>query len=128
MEAYVDPQYFSPIEELDVALLRVTSLPKDVKPLTIALTGRSIRNEFYAYGYATVTDVQGIGARGVEIVDLVDNRRLIQLESTQPDHGMSGAPVLDEQRQVVIGMITKGKTLPEKIKACAISSPLLPHR
>jgi hypothetical protein len=52
----------------------------------------SAGHDFYAYGYAAVTDVQGIGARG-KIVDIVDNGRLVQLTSQEPDHGMSGGPV-----------------------------------
>jgi hypothetical protein len=55
-----------------------------------------------------VTDVQGIGARS-KIVGIVDNDRLVQLTPQKPDHGMSGGSVLDEQRRVVIGMVTKGK-------------------
>ena len=91
-----------------MALLRVDSLPQGITPLPLGNAAGSAGHDFYAYGYATVTDVQGIGARG-KIVDIVDNGRLVQLTSQEPDHGMSGGPVLDEQRRVVIGMVTKGK-------------------
>ncbi len=106
--AQVDAQSCSPGYEKDVALLRVDTLPQGVKPLPLAPAAGSAGHDFYAYGYATVTNVQGIGARG-KIVDIVDNGRLVQLTSQEPDHGMSGGPVLDEQRGVVVGMVTKGK-------------------
>jgi hypothetical protein len=111
--AQVDARNSSPGYEKDVALLRVDTLPQGAEPLPLAPTAGSAGHDFYAYGYATVINVQGIGARG-KIVDIVDSDRLVQLTSQEPDHGMSGGPVLDEQRRVVIGMITKGKGLLEK--------------
>lgn len=111
--AQVDAQSCSPSYEKDVALLRVDNLPQGAKPLPLAPAAGSAGHDFYAYGYATVTNVQGIGARG-KIVDIVDNGRLVQLTSQEPDHGMSGGPVLDDQRHVVIGIVTKGKGLLEK--------------
>jgi hypothetical protein len=110
--AQVVRQNFSPSNEQDVALLRVDTVPKGLKPLPLASAVGSSGHDFYTYGYA-VTDVQGIGARG-KIVDIVDNGRLVQLTSQELDYGMSGGPVLDEQRHVVIGMVKKGKGLLEK--------------
>ncbi|PKN94697.1 MAG: hypothetical protein CVU44_02490 [Chloroflexi bacterium HGW-Chloroflexi-6] len=107
-EATVEQSSFSPSYEKDVALLRVISLPQGIPFLPLGNAAGSAGHDFYAYGYAIVADVQGIGARG-KIVDIVDNGRLVQLTSQEPDHGMSGGPVLDEQRQVVVGMISKGK-------------------
>lgn len=101
-------ELFSPGYERDVALLRVDSTPANAHPLTLGVASASPGNRFYTYGYASVAEVQGIGARG-QIVDVVANGQFAQLTSQEPDHGMSGAPVLDEARQVVIGMITKGK-------------------
>jgi sorbitol-specific phosphotransferase system component IIA len=112
-EATVEQSSFSPSYEKDVALLRADSLPQGIVPLPLGNATGSAGHDFYAYGYAAVTDVQGIGARG-KIVDIVDNGHLVQLTSQEPDHGMSGGPVLDEQRRVVIGMVTKGKGLLEK--------------
>lgn len=101
-------EQYSPIYEQDLALLRIDVTPHNAPPLTLGVASASPGNSFYTYGYATVADVQGIGARG-QIVDVVANGQLAQLTSQEPDHGMSGAPVLDEARQVIIGMITKGK-------------------
>lgn len=112
LNAFVMPEYFRGADKGDVAVLRLETVPQGVKPLPLASAAGSAGHDFYAYGYAIVTDVQGIGARG-KIVDIVDNGRLVQLTSQEPDHGMSGGPVLDEQRLVVIGMVTKGKGLLE---------------
>jgi WD40 repeat protein/cell division protein FtsB len=108
LNAFVMPEYWRDIDKGDVAILQLETVPDDVSTLPLAPAAGSAGHDFYAYGYATVAEVQGIGARG-KIVDIVDNGRMVQLEATQPDRGMSGGPVLDEQRRVVIGMVTKGK-------------------
>jgi energy-coupling factor transporter ATP-binding protein EcfA2 len=113
LNALVVPEYWRDVDKGDVAVLRLENVPDGVSPLPLGNAAGSAGHDFYAYGYATVTDVQGIGARG-KIVGIVDNGRLVQLSSQEPDHGMSGGPVLDEQRRVVIGMVTKGKGLLEK--------------
>ena len=86
---------------------------KTLRPLPLGSVAGSAGHPFYSYGYATVTNVQGIGARG-KIVDIVDQGHFVQLTSQEIDHGVSGGPVLDETRHVIIGMVTKGKGLPGK--------------
>jgi hypothetical protein len=113
INAPVVPEYWRDVDKGDVAVLRLENVPEGITPLQLGNAAGSAGHDFYAYGYAVVTDVQGIGARGT-IVDIVDKGRLVQLASQEPDHGMSGGPVLDEQRRVVIGMVTKGKGLLEK--------------
>lgn len=113
INALVVPEYWRDVDKGDVVVLRLESVPDGITPLPLANAAGSAGHDFYAYGYAIVTGVQGIGARG-KIVDIVDNGRLVQLTSQEPDHGMSGGPVWDEQRRVVVGMVTKGKGLLEK--------------
>jgi uncharacterized delta-60 repeat protein len=103
-EASVEPQAFSPSYEKDVALLRVSAVPSGVAPLPLSYAAGSPGHDFYAYGYARVKKIQGIGARGT-IVDLVESGRMVQLKSQEPDCGMSGGPVVDEQRRVVVGIV-----------------------
>ena len=79
----MDARSCSPSYEKDVALLRVDTLPQGVKPLPLAPAAGSAGHDFYAYGYATVIKVQGIGARG-KIVDIVDQGRLVQLTRPEP--------------------------------------------
>lgn len=108
LNALVVPEYWRGIKKGDVAVLRLENTPEGISPLPLGNAAGSAGHDFYAYGYATVTEVQGIGARG-KIVDIVEKCSLAQLTSQEPDHGMSGGPVWDEQRRVVIGMVTKGK-------------------
>lgn len=103
-EASVEPQAFSPSYEKDVALLRISAVPSGAAPLPLSDAAGSPGHDFYAYGYARVKKFQGIGARG-KIVDLVESGQMVQLKSQEPDCGMSGGPVLDEQRRVVVGMV-----------------------
>jgi len=113
ISAVVLPECWRDVDKGDVAVLRLDKVPDGVSPLPLGSSAGSAGHDFYAYGYARVTDVQGIGARG-KIVDIVDNGRLVQLTSQEPDHGMSGGPVLDEANQKIIGMITKGKGVIEE--------------
>jgi WD40 repeat protein len=113
LDALVVPEFWLDVDKGDIAVLRLTAAPTGASPLPISTASGSAGHDFYAYGYATVTDVQGIGARG-KIVDIVEGGSLVQLNSQEPDHGMSGGPVLDEARRVVIGMVTKGKNKPGK--------------
>ncbi len=94
----------------DVAILEVESVPGAVHPLRLGkATECRSGSEYYSFGYATAADVQGIATRGPIIACLPDGKYL-QIRSHEAHHGMSGAPVLDEKRGVVVGMITKGHT------------------
>lgn len=120
--------YWRDVDKGDVAVFRLDSPRAGLAPLPLGRAAASVaipKHTFSSYGYASVVGVQGIGAHGT-IVEIIDNGRLVQLTSQEPDHGMSGAPVLDEQRGVVIGMVTKGKGRRKKTTSCAISSPPLP--
>ena len=96
----------------DVAFLRLDETPHYAKALSLSSSDGSSGHSFYSYGYASVIGVRGIAARG-QIVDtqVYESKNIswIQLRSQEPDRGMSGAPVYDENRRVVIGMISKGK-------------------
>ncbi len=116
LNAFVVPEYWRGADKDDVAILRLEIVPRGVTPLPMAPAAGSAGHDFHAYGYAIVTDVQGIGARG-KIIDIVDHGHQVQLTSQEPDHGMSGGPVLDEQRGVVIGMVTKGKNQVDENKS-----------
>lgn len=93
----------------DVALLHLTVVPDGVSPvrLTSAETCRP-GSAFRSFGYAIAADVQGIHANGTIDGCLPNEPGLLQLQSPQINWGMSGAPVFDEKRGAVVGMITKG--------------------
>lgn len=111
--ALISPTMFS--TENDIAVLSFTSLSENVQILPLDSARKSIGKSFHSFGYATVADVQGIHARG-EVFGFVKKNRLIQLHSPQSDYGLSGGPVVDENRQVAVGMISKGKGSSRKNK------------
>ena len=103
-------EFWLDIARGDVAVLRLDAVPDGILPLRLA-PAASCRpgSEFRSFGYATAADVQGIHANGT-VDGYLPEHRLLQLQSRQANHGISGAPVLDEKRGVVVGMITKGHT------------------
>jgi len=110
IRAVVDPQFWRDADQGDVAFLRLESVPNGIHPLRLAPAASCRPNsEFRSFGYATAADVQGIHANGT-IDGYLPQHKLLQLQAAQANHGMSGAPVLDEKRGVVVGMITKGHT------------------
>ncbi len=94
----------------DVSILELESAPEGVQPLRLGMAAEcQPGNPFYSFGYTTAANIQGIIARGA-IDGYLPQHKLLQLQAPQANHGISGAPVLDEKRGVVVGMITKGHT------------------
>ncbi len=92
----------------DIAILQLESVPEGVQPLRLGSAAQcQPGNLFYSFGYTSAAKVQGIIARGA-IDGYLPQHQLLQLQAPQANHGISGAPVLDEKRGVVVGMITKG--------------------
>ncbi len=119
-DALVVPEYWRDVKNGDVAILRLDRVPENISPLRLGEPNGSAGNHFYAYGYATVTDVQGIGARGT-VTDILTNQQ-VQLTSQELAPGMSGCPVFDVKRHEVIGVVKKGK---DKVEAGKDSRNLL---
>ena len=107
--AVVDLSSWSPVDEHDTALLHIEHIPNDAEHLSLGSSSGTSGHIFRTYGYATIGSVQGLGARG-EIIDVVEGGNLLQITSQEIERGFSGAPVIDEARGVVVGMITWGKT------------------
>lgn len=96
----------------DVAFLEIDFVPDGIQPLRLASARASHPGHpIYSFGYARAADVQGIYATGtVDGYQTEGNLLQFQLrfKSPQTDKGMSGAPVYDEKRRVVVGMIRRG--------------------
>lgn len=108
--ALVLTEYWRDVEHGDIAILKLDTAPIGIVPLRLAPAAHCrAGSPFRSFGYATAADIQGIFARGA-IDGYLPEHELLQLQTPQADHGISGAPVLDEKRGVVVGMITKGHT------------------
>jgi hypothetical protein len=98
--------------EKDVAILEIDTVPEGVHPLRMGCAGESrLDKKLYTYGYAIAAGEQGLGGLGTFITHKPETG-LIQFRMHEADHGHSGAPVFDDKRGVVIGMVKKGKDQP----------------
>lgn len=108
--AQVDANAWSPAQEHDIALLHISNVPEAAKSFLLGNAAGGTGHPFRSFGYAKVGSLQGIGARG-QIVEVVDQGQSLQITSQEIDRGFSGSPVIDDERGVVVGMITWGKVM-----------------
>jgi tetratricopeptide (TPR) repeat protein len=105
--------YF-PQHDDDVVLLQLTDgeRPPDTSPAIIGRAEGSEGNEFRTYGYAALGSKESryAGGKIFGAVDDTNDRtrqaKLYQLHTTGVRGGMSGAAVLDETRNLVVGVTT----------------------
>jgi tetratricopeptide (TPR) repeat protein len=100
----------------DVALLRLTGGPAPLAPEQIAVLGwaeESCYHPFRSYGYRRLDDYIAGHAHGT-IMGCVEppagrdvQTEPVQLESQQINCGMSGAAVLDVDRNLVVGIVSE---------------------
>jgi hypothetical protein len=124
IDATVVPEFWLDIEKGDVAILRLATVPEGVIPLRLApAAGYRVGSAtpFHSFGYAIAADVQGIIANG-KIDGYLIEHKLLQLQTPQADHGISGAPVLTADDGVV-GMITKGHIKPGRNQHTTFATP-----
>lgn len=108
--AHVLPEYWRPDDSTDIAILHVDDVPTGVFPLRMGRANESrLKNDLYTFGYAIAADEQGIGGLGI-FITLKQEGNFIQFRMHEANHGHSGAPIYDDQRGVVVGMIKKGHT------------------
>ncbi len=106
--------YFSDYDD-DVALLQLTDGSTPLAANEVAALGNiedSFENSFRSYGFRPLGDypagiadgeIEGYVDSPVEKSLLVDP---VQLQSSNISGGMSGAPILDKERNLVVGVIT----------------------
>jgi hypothetical protein len=108
--ADVDASAYSPKDELDVAILRVSQTPKGVQSLRMSASAGCPGHAFFASGYPKMGHFESLSARG-DIISLEKDKRgdpYLQLRSQEVAPGMSGGPVLDTARNAVVGMVNSG--------------------
>ena len=104
------PEYWRPDDLTDIAILEVHEVPVGIFPLRMGRASESrLKNDLYTFGYAIAADEQGIGGLGT-FITLKPEGNFIQFRMHEANHGHSGAPIYDDQRGVVVGMIKKGHT------------------
>jgi WD40 repeat protein len=107
LSARVISEYYRDPDNGDIAFLRLESAPENITPLRLGTAEHSPSgNPFQAFGYPSVGEIEGVHARG-EILGVVteNGQRLLQLRSDELNQGHSGAPVWDEKRGVIVGMV-----------------------
>lgn len=98
----------------DIVLLQLTEGPAPLAPEQLPKLGnanQSAGHAFKSFGYRRLSSYQGLPANG-EIIDYAakpENKNLlcdpVMLTSQHIDSGMSGAAVLDVERNLVVGIV-----------------------
>lgn len=108
-QANVVPEWWRPYhEDEDLAILRLDGdLPNKVEVLPLGSSMGSEGNSFKTFGFTDPNPEEGLIGTGENLGEIsVQGIRVLQLNSNLVDIGMSGAPVLDLAKDVIIGMIT----------------------
>lgn len=115
--------------EDDIVLLKLAQegLPSEVKAAILGdatqSVKRNIKHDFSSFGFQKIGNRVGVPAYG-KIIGLTsptleEEYHLLTLETQGVDHGMSGAPVLDMSRNLVVGVVSE--TSVQKLKNTDIS-------
>lgn len=110
LSAQVLADHSSASNEWDVALLELIGVvPEWVRPLPVMNTFAAYRGQqVHSYGFCSVRKEYGDPAVG-EVVGLATDpasaRQVIEIQSQQLTSGFSGAPIVDGEHNVVIGMM-----------------------
>lgn len=124
----------------DVVLLQIMQAPR-ILPEQVAILGDaqlSVGNTFWSYGYRQLDSYMSGFAEG-RILGLTEppmNKNLrydpIQLQSSQINRGMSGAPILDIERNLVVGLVSQtwypDQSMKDRDTAWAVNARVLNDR
>src|SRR2546423_1444497 len=108
-EAKVIDQWWRSQAAEDVAILRVVGdLPQQVQPFLLGTAAGTRGHIIHTFGFPKTGEVEGVLGTG-EVLGLGAKTRagqpLLQLRSSEITQGFSGAPIWDEVRHRVIGML-----------------------
>jgi WD40 repeat protein len=103
------PTWWRSIETGDVAFLQVDGdLPKGVQPLLLGSSAGTSTHQVHTFGFPDVGEVEGVWGRGTVLGQVTEaGLPLLQVWSNEITVGFSGAPVWDESRRRVIGMVVE---------------------
>jgi WD40 repeat protein len=105
--AKVLPDFRRDINRGDITFIRLENPPQGVPALPLGIsTDSPSGNPFQTYGFPRLEEINGVHARGEILGTVAENgQKLLQLRSSEITQGHSGAPVWDESRRVVVGMV-----------------------
>jgi formylglycine-generating enzyme required for sulfatase activity len=106
-EAQVVETWWRPADAEDVAFLRVDTVPDGVHPAMLGTSTGATAHAVRTFGFPDTGPIEGIPGAG-EITGETDHveRRILVGRSPEITQGFSGAPVWDDARRRVIGMVT----------------------
>src|SRR6266446_3641970 len=108
-EATVEMQWWRDVEAEDIAILRVEGgLPQGVRSLALGSSTGVGGHRISTFGFPSAGEVEGIAGYGKVLgrgSQTKAGQPLLQLRSSEITQGFSGAPVWDELRRRVIGMV-----------------------
>lgn len=113
----------------DTAVLRVTgALPEGVQPLPLGSSQATKGHAMITFGYPEMGEVKGGRAAGTILGrgdETTGGQPLLQLDSGGITRGFSGAPVWDEVRQRVVGMVVIAAVMDKqgKLRETAFATP-----
>jgi hypothetical protein len=127
--ARVEPGWWRPADAEDVAILCLEGpLPKGVVPLPLGYSRGTSGHRLKAFGFPNARSQEGMWGYGT-IGDLVSEetgQTLLQLTSaTEITAGFSGAPVLDADSSLVVGMVT-AITAPDRYRRLTETAFVIP--
>jgi WD40 repeat protein len=108
-EATVEMQWLRDVEAEDMAILRIQGgLPQGVRSLSLGSSTGVSGHKISTFGFPSAGEVEGIAGYGKVLgrgSQTKAGQPLLQLRSSEITQGFSGAPVWDELRKRVIGMV-----------------------
>ena len=109
-EARVVPEWWREVSQEDVAILQLEGdLPPGIQPLLLGSSSGTRGHRFDSYGFPRARSEKGLHGYGTvgDLVPVEPGRSLLQLTSNEVTQGFSGAPVWDEVKRRVVGMVTE---------------------
>jgi tetratricopeptide (TPR) repeat protein len=106
-QAKIKSMYWQPSYEKDLAFLRVEGeLPSQVRHLALGSSVDTIGHDIRSFGFPSIDQTDGAHGKGEVLGKTTQNRQqVLQLRSLEFTVGFSGAPIWDETRHWVIGLI-----------------------
>ncbi len=108
-EARVLAESYHAVNAEDVAFLQVTgALPAGIQALPLGSSQGTEGHAMISFGYPETGEVEGIRATGIILgrgARTSTGQPLLQLHSSEITQGFSGAPIWDEVRHRIIGMV-----------------------